>query len=155
VDITSPLNAWRPKEKFVPSTAAPSGTTAAAAAEHQRKMQRDEELMTKYSVDEIEGWEFKIVRASTRKFKDPEFFRKVCEEEARAGWEMLEKFDDNRIRFRRKIEHPDGDLHRDIDPYRTLVGISADQLGLLIAASVLAGLGTLLGVVFWLTNVAK
>ena len=76
--------------------------------------------MTKYTADEIEGWEFKIVRASTRKFKDPEFFRKTCEEEARAGWEMLEKFDNNRIRFRRKIEHRDGDLHRDIDPYRTL-----------------------------------
>ena len=41
--------------------------------------------MTKYTADEIEGWEFKIVRASTRKFEDPEFFLKTCEEEARAG----------------------------------------------------------------------
>jgi len=111
--------------------------------------------MTKYTADEIEGWEFKIVRASTRKFKDPEFFRKTCEEEARAGWEMLEKFDDNRVRFRRKIEHRDGDLHREIDPYRTLVGMSMDQLGLLIGASVLGGIGVLLGFVFWLTQVAK
>ncbi|MCW8984955.1 MAG: hypothetical protein OQK55_06405 [Thermoanaerobaculales bacterium] len=74
---------------FVPSTTATTGAiTAAAAAEHQRKLQREEELMTKYTADEIEGWEFKIVRASTRKFKDPEFFRKTCEEEARAGWEV-------------------------------------------------------------------
>jgi len=107
--------------------------------------------MTKYSADEIEGWEFKIVRASTRKFKDPDFFRKTCEEEARSGWEMLEKFDDNRVRFRRKNEHRDGDLHREIDPYRTLVGMSMDRLGFLIAASVLGGTGVLLGIVFWLT----
>lgn len=49
----------------------------------------------------------------------------------------------------------DGDLHRDIDPYRTLAGMSMDQLGLLIAASVVGGLGDLLGIVFWLTQVAK
>ena len=137
---------------FVPSTAATTGAIAAsAAAKHQRELQREEEIMTKYSADEIEGWEFKILRASTRKFKDPEFFRKTCQEEARAGWEMLEKFDDNRVRFRRKIEHRDGDLHREIDPYRTLVGMSMDRLGFLIVASVLGGTGVLLGIVFWLT----
>lgn len=141
---------------FVPSTAATSGAaTAAAAAEHQRKMQREEELMTKYGADEIEDWEFKIVRASTGKFKNPEFLRTTCEEEARSGWEMLEKFDNSRVRFKRKTEHRDGDLHRDIDPYRTFVGMSMDQLGLLIAASVVGGLGALLGIVFWLTQVAK
>jgi hypothetical protein len=141
---------------FVPSTAATSGAIAAsAAAKRQQELQAEEELMTKYSADEIEGWEFKIVRASTRKFKDPEFLRQTCEEEARAGWELLEKFDDNRVRFRRKIEHRDGDLHREIDPYRTLVGMSMDQLGFLIAASVLVGTGVLLGIVFWLTNLAK
>ena len=141
---------------FVPSTAATSGAMAAsAAAKHQRELQREEELMTKYTADEIEGWEFKIVRASTRKFKDPEFFRKTCEEEARAGWEMLEKFDDNRVRFRRNIEHRDGDLHREIDPYRTLVGMSMDKLGFLIVSSALVGTGVFLGIVFWLTNLAK
>ena len=141
---------------FVPSTAATTGAIAAsAAAKHQRELQREEEIMTKYSADEIECWEFKIVRASTRKFKDPEFFRKTCQEEARAGWAMLEKFDDNRVRFRRKIEHRDGDLHREIDPYRTLVGMSTDRLGLLITGSVFVGIGVLLGIVFLLTNLAK
>jgi hypothetical protein len=138
---------------FVPSTAATSGASAAsAAAKRQRELQREEELMTKYTADEIEGWEFKIVRASTRKFKDREFLRTTCEEEARAGWGMLEKFDDNRARFKRKIDHRDGDLHREIDPYRTLVGMSMDTLGFLIVASVLLGMGVLLGIVFWLTN---
>jgi len=141
---------------FVPSTAATSGAIAAsAAAKRQQELQAEEELMTKYSADEIEGWEFKIVRASTRKFKDPEFLRQTCKEEAPAGWELLEKFDDNRVRFRRKIEHRDSDLHREIDPYRTLVGMSMDRLGFLIAASVLVGTGVLLGIVFLLTNLAK
>jgi hypothetical protein len=111
--------------------------------------------MTKYSADEIEGWEFKIVRAATRKFKDPEFFRKTCEEEARAGWEMLEKFDDNRVRFRRKIEHRGDDLHREIDPYRTLVGMSMDQLGFLIAVSVLLGTGVFVAVIAFIATQSK
>ncbi len=68
---------------------------------------------------------------------------------------IIENIPHNGVRFRRKIEHRDGDLHREIDPYRTLVGMSMDQLGLLIAASVLVGLGVLSGIVFWLTQVAK
>ena len=54
--------------------------------------------------------------------------------------------------YLQKIEHRDGDLHREIDPYRTLVGISLDRLGFLIVASTLLGTGILLGIVFWLTN---
>jgi len=105
-----------------------AATTAAAAAAHQRELEKEEEQMTKYRADEIEEWEFKIVRASTKKFKNPEFLRKVREEEAMSGWEMLEKFDDYRVRFRRKIEHRGGDLHREIDPYRTTVGASSGKM---------------------------
>jgi hypothetical protein len=142
---------------FVPSTAVTTGavTAGAAAAQHQRMLQGEEELMTKYSADEIEGWEFKIVRAATRKFKDPEFFRQTCEEEARSGWEMVEKFDNSRIRFKRKTENRDRDQHRDIDPYRTQVGMTTDQLGLLITVAVFLVIGALLGTVFLLTNLAK
>jgi len=141
---------------FVPVTSATTGAVAAAAAaKHRLKLQREEELMTKYSAEEIEGWEFKIVRAATRKFKDREVFRQICEEEARSGWEMLEKFDEYRIRFRRKIENRDGDLHRDIDPYRTQVGMTSDRLGFLIAASVLAGTGALVGVIALIVSLVK
>jgi hypothetical protein len=41
------------------------------------------------------------------------------------------------------------------EEYLLQVGVSMDQLGLLIAASVLVGLGALFGIVFWLTNVAR
>jgi len=44
---------------------------------------------------------------------------------------------------------------RSIRRYRTLVGMSMDQLGLLIVASALVGPGILLGILFGLTNVAK
>jgi hypothetical protein len=86
---------------FIPTTTATTAaiTAAAAAQRRARELRKDEEQMTKYAGDELEGWEFKIVRSATRKFKDTEFVQRVCEEESRAGWEMLEKFDDSRIRF--------------------------------------------------------
>jgi hypothetical protein len=141
---------------FIPSTTAITGAiTAAGAAEHQRKHQGEEELMTTYGTDDIEGWEFKIVRAATRKFKDPEFLRQTCEEEARSGWEMLEKFDNCRVRFKRRIENRDGDQHRDIDPYRTQVGLTSDQLGLLITAVVFVGTGAVLAAVALIVSSLK
>ena len=141
---------------FIPATTAATGAaTAAAAARKRRELEREEEHMTKYGTEEIEGWEFKIVRSATRKFKDLAFLRKTCEEEAKSGWEMLEKFDDYRVRFRRKTEHRDGDLHRDIDPYRTQVGMSADRLGFVIATSVLLGIGVLGGVIALIVTLTK
>jgi hypothetical protein len=138
---------------FIPTTAATTGaTTAAAAAAYQRKLQREEELMTKYNTDDLEGWEFKIVRAATRKFKDPEFLRQTCEEEARSGWEMLEKFDNCRLRFKRKIENRDRDLRQEIDPYRTQVGMTSDQLGFLITVLVFLGIGALIAVIAFVVN---
>jgi hypothetical protein len=123
--------------------------TIIAAAQHLR---REEEIMTKYGIEEIEGWEFKIVRAATRKFKDPEFFRRTCEEEARSGWEMLEKFDDARIRFKRRIENRDRDQHREIDPYRTQVGMTADKLGFLITVLVFLGVGAVMAAIALIVN---
>ena len=141
---------------FIPSTVATTGAvTAAGAAAHQRKLQGEEEQMTKYGTDEIEGWEFKIVRAASRKFKDPEILRQTCEEEARSGWEMLEKFDNCRIRFKRRIENRDGDQHRDLDPYRTQVGLTSDQLGLLITAVVFLGTGAVLAAVALIVSTLK
>ena len=111
--------------------------------------------MTKYSADEIEGWEFKIVRAATRKFKNQDFLRQTCEEEARSGWEMLEKFDNCRIRFKRKTENRDRDQHRDIDPYRTQVGMSSERLGFVIAMSVLLGTGALVAAIALVIHLTK
>ncbi len=132
---------------FVPitvaTTAATTAVTTAAAANQQRKRQQEEESMTQSGEEELDGWEFKILRAQTRKFKHPDFVRQVCEEEARAGWELLEKFDDYRMRFKRRVEHRAEDRHRTTDPYRTQVGISGPMMELTIAGAVIAGMGLL------------
>ena len=99
--------------------------------------------MTGYGNEDLEGWEFKIVRASTRRFKGPEVVRQLCEEEGKAGWEILEKFDDCRIRFKRRIERRDQDRYQDIDPYRTHIGITTGMMELSIAGAVLGGLALL------------
>ena len=111
--------------------------------DHKKHQQKEEEQMTGYHTDDLEGWEFKIVRAFMRKFRNPETIRKLCEEEAQAGWEMLEKFDDERIRFKRRIEKRSNDQYLKIDPYRTQCGI--DQK--ILIAFILASLGAL-GLIF-------
>jgi hypothetical protein len=122
---------------FVPYTAATTAAAAAAAAQERQRLDQEEELMTPYNGEDLEGWEFKIVRASTRKFRDPEIVRQLCDEESKAGWEMLEKFDDSRIRFKRRIEARSGDQHREIDPYRTLIGMSGTMREWCIAGAVM------------------
>ena len=60
--------------------------------------------MTRYREEELGGsWEFKIVRSQSRRFKNTQTLRRAIEEEARAGWVMLEKFDDSRIGFKRPV----------------------------------------------------
>jgi hypothetical protein len=129
---------------FVPIVTTTAAT--AAAQRHAEMLRREEEEMTRYAAADTEGWEFKIVRSASGKFRRPEVVRELVDEEAKSGWELLEKFDDNRIRFRRRVEHRADDAHRDGDPYRTQYGIGADRLGLLVALVIL-GVLALAGVV--------
>lgn len=84
------------------------------------------------------GWEFKIVRANRNLFRNPAVLQCLCDEEAEAGWIMLEKLDDRRIRFKRPI------ALREIikaeflnyDPYRSHYGSSwqpINWLGAIVA----------------------
>jgi hypothetical protein len=103
----------------------------------------------RYGGSDLEGWEFKIVRSNTKRFRKPEAVRELCAEEAKAGWEMLEKFDDGRIRFKRRVEKRSGDRHLAIDPYRTLVGPGEVQLAMsILGVMALAGLAA--GLLAWL-----
>ncbi len=127
---------------------------AAAAERHQQMLFAEEEDMTKYTPDDLQNdWEFKIVRTGTAAFRKPEVLKKLLEEEARAGWIMLEKFDDSRIRFKRprSARARDSLLPTDVDPYRTRYGIPSSKyavaVGLLMAGLfLLVGLG---GVAFY------
>lgn len=115
---------------------------AAAAAEARRRMMEEEEQMTEYSNDELQNdWEFKIVRANSNVFGKQEEFQKLVNEEKQAGWILLEKLDDSRIRFKRRRGAQANDtqlLSRGIDPYRTHYGMSPGAFGALVVFIVLA-----------------
>lgn len=113
------------------SSAGAAAAIAVAAAKRKARHRKEEEIMTKYSSEDLDGWEFKIVRASTRRFKNREQVKQLCDEEAKAGWEMVEKFDDYRIRFKRRVEHRSRDQYLDIDPYRSEIGTT--QAGIVVA----------------------
>ncbi len=107
---------------FVPGVSAVTGAAAAAAAQQVLK---EEEEMTPYTREDLaEGWEFKILRSMTNAFGKPERLRQVLEEEARAGWVLVEKFDNARLRLKRPATAKEADGQLDFDPYRTFVGIS-------------------------------
>ncbi len=134
---------------IVPIIAAIAASSAAAAA--ARKKREEEEKMTKYNSDDLDGWEFKIFRANTRKFKTHEMVEKVRLEEAKAGWELVEKFDDYRLRFKRRVEKRSMDKHLEIDPYRSQLAapkgrvIAAIAAGLILLVGLLVSLGVRFG----------
>ncbi len=114
-----------------------SAGAAAAAAEAERQRQEEEE-MTKYTDADLQGdWEFKIIRSNLTGFKNPEVLQQVCAEEARAGWTLVEKFDNQRLRFKRPISARAGDAGLEIDPYRTQYGTSSGVIVAVIVACVL------------------
>lgn len=131
------------------STVGSSVAIAAAAA--AAKMRKEEESMTNYTGDDLNGWEFKIMRSSTAYFKKPENLQKVIREEAQAGWEMVEKFDNNRVRFKRRTDMRGSDSMLGIDAYRTSVGIGEGKLVALIFG-ILALVG---GLIFALVILAR
>ena len=101
----------------------------ASAAQRRRQMlEKEEEEMTQYTREDLDNeWEFKIVRSGTAAFRKREVLDQVVEEEARAGWVMLEKLDDSRIRFKRpaRARAQDPYLPPEVDPYRTTYGASS------------------------------
>ena len=132
------------------ATAASSAAAAAAA-----RMREEEEELTVYNKDDMDGWEFKIIRSYQTYFKKPENLKKVCQEEAKAGWEMVEKFDDYRVRFKRpqSARVKDGMLPGNYDPYRTQFD-AFGRRGALIVGVLIGFLLLLLGFVLVFINLA-
>lgn len=103
-----------------------SGAHIAIAHAIIKKRQAKEEKMG-YNQEELENdWEFKILKSAAGKFKKYEVIEQVKAEESAAGWIMVEKFDNNRIRFKRPKSAVKNDylLPPYIDPYRTNFGMS-------------------------------
>jgi hypothetical protein len=99
--------------------------------------------MTPYNSEDLDGWEFKIVRSAKRRFNTTEAVRQVSDEEARSGWELLEKFDDFRLRFKRRTANRTNDRYAKIDPYRTHIGVTEGGLELIYVGISLLILGVI------------
>ena len=109
--------------------------------------------MATYMPEELaDGWEFKILRSSTNRFKDPQFLRRSLEEEAPAGWTLVEKFDNNRVRLKRPSAARRHDSTLSFDPYRTSIGMTENQLALVIVSIVLGTIALVALVVFLATR---
>ena len=105
--------------------------------------------MTPYSPQELaQEFEFKILRSASGAFRRPDFLRQCLDDEARAGWTLVEKFDDGRLRLKRPASARDRDAKLVLDPYRTYVGLSPQSQGLAVLAIALGiGLSIVLTIV--------
>jgi hypothetical protein len=124
-----------------------------AANEQRRKIEQEEEEMTKYTSEDLEqDWEFKIVRGFYPVFRKPEVFHALLEEESLAGWELVEKLDDRRVRFKRRKDarRRDATLPPGIDPYRTQYGRNTNTIGIAVGLiSALLFVGFLFAIVLF------
>ncbi|HIK10668.1 MAG TPA: hypothetical protein IGS52_10435 [Oscillatoriaceae cyanobacterium M33_DOE_052] len=82
-------------------------------------------------------WEYKIVRANRDLFRNPEVFQQLITEEALAGWSLLEKLDDRRVRFKRPVALRDTiDVSQlNFDPYRSHYGPETEYVSLVGAVA--------------------
>ncbi|MEW6403088.1 MAG: hypothetical protein AB1649_14915 [Chloroflexota bacterium] len=111
--------------------------------------------MATYSREDLEGeWEFKIVRSVTGEFKKPEVFNRVRDEESLAGWVLVEKFDDQRLRFKRPVsaQRKDQTLPPHVDPYRTQYGISEGVLAVWIVIAIMLAVSLLIVMIRYFEN---
>ncbi|MBW8011679.1 MAG: hypothetical protein FVQ83_10640 [Chloroflexi bacterium] len=124
-----------------------------AAKKRKQRLRREEEEMTSYNSDDLEGnWEFKIVRSGTPVFRKPEVFESLLEEESMAGWELVEKLDNQRVRFKRPRDarRRDDMLPPGMGPYRTQYGSAETTavIGVAIGVALLLAFGIIAAFLF-------
>lgn len=119
--------------------------------------------MTHYAPDDLaQGWEFKILRSTTGAFKHPHVLQQAIAEEGRAGWVLVEKFDNQRLRFKRPASARAGDATLrdsgdsggggDFDAYRTTFGISEGRLAFTIVATIIGVIAMIMGLIFFVVK---
>lgn len=133
---------------------ASAGAAAAGAVAAQiQALHEEEERLTAYSSDDLAaGWEFKIVRANTAAFRKPEVMQQVCDEEAQSGWELVEKFDDARLRFKRPLSARNKPTPTGLDPYRTHYGMSQGKLTAVILLAVFGSMALIIAIIAVIVN---
>ena len=123
----------------------PHGAFIAAqqARERRRQDEEEEEEMTRYTPEELDNhWEFKIVRSETGAFRKPEVFQSLLQEEALAGWELVEKLDNRRVRLKRHRDarRRDASLPPGMDPYRTQYDTSTARTAIIVGIAAMLAL---------------
>lgn len=125
---------------------------AAGAAAARRRQEHEEEEAALMNTDPSGNFEYKIVRSITKAFKNPTFFQQTLQEEAQAGWQLVEKLDDGRVRLRRTIEWRTKDGQLNQDPYRTQIGMGEMKMVFVILGSIFGTLLLIFLTVFLLTR---
>lgn len=69
--------------------------------------------------------EYKTIQCHTPIFADTNKMHKVLAEEAEAGWQLLAKEDNHKIKVQRDITHRENDKNLDFDAYRSTIGVSS------------------------------
>jgi hypothetical protein len=128
-------------------------SAAHAAAIARRRREEEEEHMTPYRPRDLsENWEFKILRSASGAFRSPEVLNRCLNEEAHAGWMMVEKFDDSRVRLKRPATARQNDDTLPFDPYRTTVGLTETKLVLLAVGGALGGIAAIVAIILLCVN---
>ena len=96
--------------------------------------------------------EYKVIQAQTPLFSDTAKMHEVLEQEARAGWQLLEKEDNYRIKLQRNISHRDNDKNLDFDAYRSTVGVSSMVTYGATAVVTIAIVSVILYLALWTNN---
>ena len=72
----------------------------------------------------MDNKEYKVITANTALFANTAKLHAVLKEESAAGWELVEKLDNYKVRLVRDISARANDANCSIDPYRTDVGMN-------------------------------
>ena len=96
--------------------------------------------------------EYKVIQAQTPLFSDTQKMHEVLDQEAKAGWRLLEKEDNYKIRLQRDVSNRENDKNLDIDAYRSTVGVSSVVTYGATAAVTIAIVSLILYLALWSTN---
>jgi len=68
--------------------------------------------------------EYKVVQSTTPLFATSKKIDEVMTEEAQAGWQLVEKYDNYKMRLQRDISHRANDKNLGFDAYRSQMGVN-------------------------------
>lgn len=75
---------------------------------------------------------------------------RVLEVESLGGWELVEKFDDGRLRLKRPVaaRRNDATLPKGYNPYQTRYGMGEGGLALWVMLGIFTAIGVVVGIIY-------